>query len=113
MYPGLMLSPMCAVAIKYLGQPGHNVVVMEIVAVRGAVCVLLALLVGASGGLQNLRSKRRNWPYLAVRGISGSTSMVLYLVAVMNLPLADAVRPLCSMPDRSSLLCVVASFAWV
>ena len=105
---------MCAVAIKYLGQPGHNVVVMEIVAVRGAVCVLLALLVGASGGLQNLRSKRKNWPYLAVRGISGSTSMVLYLVAVMNLPLADAVRPLlCFTPDRSSLLCVGILSAWV
>ena len=54
---------------------------------------MLSLLVGAVGGMDRLRFQQRNWPYLAVRGIVGSISMVLYLIAVMKLPLADAVRP--------------------
>ena len=81
-------------AIKYLGQPGHRVVIFEIVTVRGGGCLLLSLLVGAVGGMHLLKSQRKNWPVLTVRGISVSVSMALYLVAIINLKLADAVSPL-------------------
>ena len=80
-----------AVTVKLLGQPGHHVVIMEIVLIRGVVCVLLSLLVGATKGMDKLSSQRRNWPALAVRGISGSVSIALEYVSVQYLPLADAV----------------------
>lgn len=91
--PCAHLSKLSAAAIKVLGQPGHNVVTFEIVAARGGVCILLSLLVGGLWGMHHLKSQRKNWPVLFIRGLSGGISMALYLVAIQNLPLADAVRP--------------------
>ena len=63
--------------------------------------MLLALLVGAIAGMDMLKSQRKNWALLSVRGVSGAVSMALYLVSLMYLPLAEAV---CSHPTLVLLL---------
>eukprot|EP00803_Ostreobium_quekettii_P010878 evm.model.scf_1429.7 EVM.evm.TU.scf_1429.7 scf_1429:33848-35733(+) len=86
--------------VKFL----HRMGIFQIVLSRSLPCLILTVLLSRLSGILHTFGSRTEAPLLALRGAMGATVMILFDLAVLRIPLADAYSLYFMSPPITALL---------